>query len=85
MKGAIAAFVIAAREYIAQKTQGTGRISLVITGDEEGDAIHGTKPVLDWLNDQNLMPTSFLVGEPTNPEAIGDVIKMDGVGLYPVI
>ena len=63
MKGAIAAFVIAAGEYIAQNNgDKTGRISLLITGDEEGDAIHGTKPVLDWLNDQGLMPSSFLVG-----------------------
>ena len=75
MKGAIAAFVIAAREHIAQNTGGVGRISLLISGDEEGDAIHGTKPVLDWLHDQGLMPSSFLVGEPTNPDAIGDVIK----------
>ena len=75
MKGAIAAFVIAAREYIAEQADGAGRISLLITGDEEGDAVYGTKPVLAWLDDQGLMPTSFLVGEPTNPDAIGDVIK----------
>ena len=75
MKGAIAAFVVAAREYIAEHHAGNGRISLLITGDEEGDAIHGTKPVLDWLHDQGMMPSSFLVGEPTNPDAIGDVIK----------
>ena len=75
MKGAIAAFVIAAREYIAEQADGAGRISLLITGDEEGDAVYGTKPVLGWLDDQGLMPTSFLVGEPTNPDAIGDVIK----------
>ena len=74
MKGAIAAFVIAARDYIAQNHQ-QGRISLLITGDEEGDAIHGTKPVLDWLAAENLMPDAFLVGEPTNPDAIGDMIK----------
>ena len=75
MKGAIAAFVIAAREYIAEQADGAGRISLLITGDEEGDAVYGTKPMLAWLDDQGLMPTSFLVGEPTNPDAIGDVIK----------
>ena len=75
MKGAIAAFVIAARDHLTAATGEAGRISLLITGDEEGDAIHGTKPVLDWLNDHGLMPDTFLVGEPTNPDAIGDVIK----------
>ena len=74
MKGAIAAFVIAAKDYIAGHHH-QGRISLLITGDEEGDAINGTKPVLDWLAAENLMPDAFLVGEPTNPEAIGDMIK----------
>ena len=74
MKGAIAAFVIAAIDYI-KNDHPNGRISFLITGDEEGDAVNGTKPVLDWLNDNNLMPDAFLVGEPTNPEAIGDVIK----------
>ncbi len=74
MKGAIAAFVTAAAEHIAA-TPPNGQISFLITGDEEGDAVHGTQPVLDWLNDQGMMPDVFLVGEPTNPEAIGDVVK----------
>jgi len=74
MKGAIAAFVIAALDHIRDGSP-QGRISFLITGDEEGDAIHGTKPVLDWLNDQGMMPDVFLVGEPTNPDAIGDVVK----------
>lgn len=74
MKGAIAAFVIAAIDYI-EKNPPAGRISFLITGDEEGDAIHGTKPVLDWLNGQGMMPDAFLVGEPTNPNNIGDVVK----------
>ena len=76
MKGAIAAFIAAATIWIKQNKDGfTGRISLLITGDEEGDAINGTKPVLGWLKENNMMPNAFLVGEPTNPEAIGDIIK----------
>ena len=74
MKGAIAAFVIAALEHI-KTTPPQGQISFLITGDEEGDAIHGTKPVLDWLNENDMMPDAFLVGEPTNPNQIGDVVK----------
>ena len=74
MKGAIAAFVIAALEHI-KTTPPQGQISFLITGDEEGDAIHGTKPVLDWLDENDMMPDAFLVGEPTNPNQIGDVVK----------
>jgi succinyl-diaminopimelate desuccinylase len=74
MKGAIAAFVIAAIEHI-EKASPQGRISFLITGDEEGDAINGTRPVLDWLEQNNLMPDSFLVGEPTNSESVGDMVK----------
>ena len=74
MKGAIAAFVIAALEHI-KTTPPHGQISFLITGDEEGDAIHGTKPVLDWLDKNGMMPDAFLVGEPTNPNQIGDVVK----------
>jgi succinyl-diaminopimelate desuccinylase len=50
MKGAIAAFVAAAARFIAQRNgELPGTISLLITGDEEGPAINGTKPVLEWL------------------------------------
>ena len=74
MKGAIAAFVTASLDHIAANPP-KGQISFLITGDEEGDAIHGTRPVLDWLNEQNMMPDVFLVGDPTNSESIGDVVK----------
>ena len=76
MKGAIAAFVIAVKAYLNDGSKkDIGQISLLITGDEEGDAIYGTKPVLDWLDQHGMMPDAFLVGEPTNPEHMGDVIK----------
>ena len=76
MKGGIAAFVAAALEWIGGGANPkAARVSLLITGDEEGDAIHGTKPVLEWIDREGLMADAFLVGEPTNPETLGDTIK----------
>ncbi|XDZ65308.1 succinyl-diaminopimelate desuccinylase [Alphaproteobacteria bacterium LSUCC0684] len=75
MKGAVGAFLAAVAEHLENKAHETGRISLLITGDEEGDAINGTNPVLKWMHEQGLMADVFLVGEPTNPNEIGDMIK----------
>lgn len=75
MKGAVGAFLAAVAERIETRPDATGQISLLITGDEEGDAINGTKPVLEWVKDKGLTPDVFLVGEPTNPNKIGDMIK----------
>ena len=76
MKGGIAAFVTALLEWIeGGANPRNARVSLLITGDEEGDAVNGTKPVLEWLDKQGLMADAFLVGEPTNPETLGDTIK----------
>ena len=74
MKGGIAAFVAAALDYV-KNNDTKGQISLIITGDEEGDAIHGTKPLMEWIASEGLMPDAVLLGEPTNPDQIGDVIK----------
>ena len=74
MKGGIAAFVTAAIAW-AETKPADGRISLIITGDEEGDAINGTKPMLAWMDDTGMMPDAVLLGEPTNPASMGDVIK----------
>ena len=71
MKGAIAAFVAAAADH-----GGTGSISLLITGDEEGPATDGTVRVLDWMAAHGHVPDFCLVGEPTNPERLGEVIKI---------
>lgn len=71
MKGAIAAFVAAAADH-----GGTGSISLLITGDEEGPAADGTVRVLDWMAAHGHVPDFCLVGEPTNPERLGEVIKI---------
>jgi len=72
MKGAIAAFVAAASGHSDRK----GSISLLITGDEEGPATDGTVRVLEWMEANGQIPDFCLVGEPTNPEALGEVIKI---------
>lgn len=71
MKGAIAAFVAAAADH-----DGPGSISLLITGDEEGPATDGTVRVLNWMAQHGHTPDFCLVGEPTNPSLLGEVIKI---------
>jgi succinyl-diaminopimelate desuccinylase len=75
MKGAIAAFVAAAASHLAAGPP-AGSISLLITGDEEGEATDGTVRVLDWMAANGQIPDFCLVGEPTNPARLGDVIKI---------
>jgi succinyl-diaminopimelate desuccinylase len=77
MKSAIAAFIAAAERFIA--TRGPdfpGSISLLITGDEEGVAINGTRKVLDWLKARSEALDACLVGEPTSATELGDMIKI---------
>ncbi len=74
MKGGIAAFVIAARRHVARGAP--GRLSLIITGDEEGPATFGTAPMLAWLEANDLVPDLCLVGEPTSAQRLGDTIKV---------
>jgi succinyl-diaminopimelate desuccinylase len=72
MKGAIAAFVAA-----AERTQGhDGTLSLIITGDEEGPAVHGTRALMDWMAERSISPDMILVGEPTSQHRLGDTIKI---------
>lgn len=75
MKGAIAAFVAAAADHLAGGTN-RGSISLLITGDEEGDALDGTVKVLEWMEANRQVPDFCLVGEPTNPQHLGEMIKI---------
>ena len=75
MKGAIAAFVAAtARALDAGKV--TGALSFLITGDEEGPAVNGTRKMLGWLREENISLDHCLVGEPSNPETMGEMIKV---------
>lgn len=73
MKGAIAAFV-AALQNLGEELPGT--ISLIITGDEEGPAVHGTLALMDRMAAHGLHPDLCLVGEPTSTNRLGDVIKI---------
>ena len=75
MKGAIAAFVAAAAEHLSEGN-GKGSISLLITGDEEGPAVDGTVKVLEWMEAKGEKPDFCLVGEPTNPARLGEVVKI---------
>ena len=74
MKGGVAAFIAAVAEFI-QHTPNSGSISLIITGDEEADADFGTVKMVEWMKVNQHVPDACVVGEPTNPNQIGDVIK----------
>ncbi len=76
MKGGIACFIAATMRYIEQHGGVRGAISLLITGDEEGPSINGTTKVLDWLEQREERLDACLVGEPTNPDKLGDMIKI---------
>ncbi len=76
MKSSIAAFVSAVSNFVANKRKFSGSISLLITGDEEGVAINGTKKVVQYLKKQNEKIDFCLVGEPTNPNKLGEMIKI---------
>ena len=77
MKGAIACFVAASARFLDQRDGNfSGSISLLITGDEEGPAVNGTARVLDWMKDCGETLDGCLVGEPTNPEYLGETIKI---------
>ena len=77
MKTAIAGFAAAAARFLESRDNGfPGSISLLITGDEEGEAVNGTVKVLEWLREKGEVLDACLVGEPTNPETLGDMIKI---------
>ena len=77
MKGAIAAFVAAVAGFLeARGGDFDGSISLLITGDEEGPAINGTRKVLAWLAERGERLDACLVGEPTSDRRLGDTVKI---------
>jgi len=75
MKSSIAAFVAAVNNFI-NNNDFNGSISLLITGDEEGIAVNGTKKVVDYLKRKKEKIDFCLVGEPTNPNKLGEMIKI---------
>ena len=76
MKSSVAAFVSAVSNFIENSSDFNGSISLLITGDEEGAAINGTKKVVEYLKKRKEKIDFCLVGEPTNPSKLGEMIKI---------
>ena len=74
MKGAIACFISAAFDYIEVNPECS--IALLLTGDEEGPAINGTRKMVEWLKTQPYTIENYIVGEPTCPNYIGEMIKI---------
>ena len=75
MKSSIACFVSAVDKFI-KKGKFNGSISFLITGDEEGLAINGTKKVVEYLKKRGEKINFCIVGEPTNPNKLGEMIKI---------
>ncbi len=71
MKGSVAAFIAA-----AARAPAAGTLSLLLTGDEEGPAIHGTRAIMDRMAERSIRPDLCLVGEPTSAQRLGDTIKI---------
>ena len=76
MKSSIAAFVAAVSSFYLKNKKFGGSISLLITGDEEGIAINGTKKVVEYLKKKKEKINFCIVGEPTNPNKLGEMIKI---------
>lgn len=76
MKGGIACFVTALARLVEEKGPPKGSVSLLITGDEEGPAVNGTVKLLEWAKNKGEHWDACLVGEPTNPDQLGDMIKI---------
>lgn len=76
MKGGIACFISALARYVGNHGRPKGSVSLLISGDEEGPAINGSVKLLEWAAAKGEKWDAAIVGEPTNPNAIGDMIKI---------
>ena len=76
MKSSIAAFISAVSTFLRKNKNFNRSISLLITGDEEGDAVNGTKKVVEFLRKKKEKINFCLVGEPTNPNVLGEMIKI---------
>jgi succinyl-diaminopimelate desuccinylase len=72
MKGGIAAFVAAC----AAVPEHSGTLSFIITGDEEGPAVHGTVALMAWMAERGIRPDMVLIGEPTSEARLGDIVKI---------
>ncbi len=75
MKGGIACFVAAVEKFLEKHGSPRGSISFLITGDEEGPSVNGTDKLLKWADTKGEKWDAAIVGEPSNPDKIGDAIK----------
>jgi len=77
MKGSIGSFISAVSIFLDKNGKKfNGSISLIITGDEEGKAVNGTQKLLEWMEKNNHTFDDCIVGEPTNPNKLGEMIKI---------
>ena len=76
MKGGNTAFIAAISKFLDKHKEFKGSISVMITGDEEADAINGTQRILEWVKENGHIPDMCLVGEPSNPTELGQEIKI---------
>jgi succinyl-diaminopimelate desuccinylase len=76
MKSALAAMIVACAEYLAARTDPDGSLAFLITSDEEGIAVDGTRAVIERLNDRGEHIDMCIIGEPSSSETLGDVIRI---------
>ncbi len=76
MKSSVACFISAAKKFVDKNKKLPGKISLIITGDEERDSVNGTPRILEWASKQNYKFDHCLVGEPTSKNEVGDKVKI---------
>jgi len=83
MKSGVACFAAAAARFLEKRGRDFGgSISFLITGDEEGPAVNGTVKVLDWMADEGETIDACIVGEPTNPDYLGQMMKIGRRGSF---
>ena len=76
MKGGVAASIAAVLSFLEKHGRPGGSIGFLITGDEEGPAVNGTVKLLEWAAARGEVFDHCILGEPTNPQAIGDMMKI---------
>jgi succinyl-diaminopimelate desuccinylase len=76
MKGGVACMMAAAVQFLDEHPDFSGSIGFLITGDEEGPAVNGTVKLLAWARERGERFDHCILGEPTNPERLGDMIKI---------
>ena len=76
MKGSVAAMVIAAEELVREQPDHAGQIGILLTSDEEGEAVDGVKRVAEVLRQRNAAPSYCVVGEPSSQEKLGDTVRI---------